>query len=68
MLDGPPETLIKNIIKSAPFAVHADLDLSRFQHLGKSRCGELRALVGVKNPGTPLRQCLLECLNTKGTL
>ena len=59
ILDGSPEALIKNIIKGAPFAVHTDPDLCRFQHRCKSRCCELRTLVGVKNFRMPVSQRLL---------
>ena len=59
IFDGPPEALIKNIIKGAPFAVHTNLDLCGFQDLRKGRGGELRPLVGVKNLGSPLSQRLL---------
>lgn len=48
VLDAAPKSFNKNIIKSAPAAIHADGDTFALEHTREGVARELRALVAVE--------------------
>ena len=48
-----PESLDENVVPPAAFPVHADLDLATAEDVQELHAGELRALIGVEDLGTP---------------
>ncbi len=55
VFDAPPKPLDKHVVHPATFAVHADFDVLFFDGFDPVRIRELRALVGIKNPGLAAR-------------
>ena len=49
VLDGSPQALDEDVIQRPPTPVHADLNPTRPEPLGKSCARELGALIGVEN-------------------
>src|SRR3712207_7491909 len=49
VLDGSPQALDEDVIQRTPTPVHADLNPTRPEPLGKRRARELGALIGVEN-------------------
>jgi len=61
-----PEPLHEHFVTPAAFAVHTNLDVVVFQHVGKVRAGKLTALVGVEDfRRTVTVDCFLHCFNAK---
>lgn len=49
VFERPPQPLDENIILNPATAVHADLDLMRFEHFGESLGGKLSSLIGIED-------------------
>lgn len=51
VFDGPPKTLDEDVVAPNAFAIHADFDVLRGQHLDEVGGGEVAALVRVEDFG-----------------
>ena len=64
IFDRPSQSLDKDVVLPAAFAVHTDPDTMLVKDADKSGAGELAALVGIHDLGGALFQdCLLKRIN-----